>query len=377
MNDTLFDRIIRWIGRNQRNAAVLVLVILGIVFFVIPYVVTQWKSSVEFNEATGAIGDTIGGTTGPLIALIAATLTFFAFWVQYRANEQQRLDLQRERFESKFFEMLRLHKDNVTEMTIDGYDTIKKTKLISQVLISRDITKETSSEEIPKLTIGKKIFVTTYTELVSCHSICALELKNEVIENKERYIIKMAYRLLYHGAGSDFLTKVDNSIPKDSEYINRCRKRLLQARTQHESTLGARNIFKFPDTGERVNMYIKYKPFSGHSSRFGHYYRHLFLLTKLVHQQPEQVITQDEKRDYLRMLRAQLSGHEQLMLYFNYLSDYGKNWESNSFHFFSQYRMIHNLPIELTRFTVSPESEFATQIENIKSQGEEMFEYHE
>lgn len=59
----------------------------------------------DFRE-TGQIGDTIGGTMGPFVAIIAGLLTFLAFWVQYKANEQQRNDLSIERFENTLFQMM-------------------------------------------------------------------------------------------------------------------------------------------------------------------------------------------------------------------------------------------------------------------------------
>ena len=46
----------------------------------------------KYFSDTGEIGDTIGGITGPFIAIAAAGLTFIAFWVQYKANIQQRQD---------------------------------------------------------------------------------------------------------------------------------------------------------------------------------------------------------------------------------------------------------------------------------------------
>ena len=84
---------------------------LGFIFLILffPYLFTSNSFfDINFSE-TGNIGDTIGGILGPFIAIAAAILTFFAFWVQYKANEQQKLDLKIERFENKFYELLKLH----------------------------------------------------------------------------------------------------------------------------------------------------------------------------------------------------------------------------------------------------------------------------
>lgn len=46
---------------------------------------------------------------------------------------------------------------------------------------------------------------------------------------------------------------------------------------------------------------------------------------------------------YLRILRAQLSNHEQILLFYNWLSEYGNDWENEKHQFFTEYCMIHNL----------------------------------
>ena len=70
---------------------------------------------------SGAIGDTINGLFAPFIGSLAVATTFLAFIVQYQANQNQRRDLQLERFERKFYELLKLHKENVNELTINNY----------------------------------------------------------------------------------------------------------------------------------------------------------------------------------------------------------------------------------------------------------------
>ena len=76
---------------------------------------------------TGQVGDTIGGIMGPFVAIAAAILTFLAFWVQYKANEQQRQDIALERFESNLFQLIQIQEEitnNLSFTPIDGADRL-------------------------------------------------------------------------------------------------------------------------------------------------------------------------------------------------------------------------------------------------------------
>ena len=76
-------------------AVMLFCVIVGICL--LPYLLTQF-SIIDFTE-TGQIGDTIGGTMSPFVGILAAVLTFMAFWVQYQANEEQRTSIANNKIE--------------------------------------------------------------------------------------------------------------------------------------------------------------------------------------------------------------------------------------------------------------------------------------
>ncbi|MDI9366694.1 MAG: putative phage abortive infection protein [Flavobacterium sp.] len=99
---------------------------------------------------------------------------------------------------------------------------------------------------------------------------------------------------------------------------------------------------KQEDKEHKVELNFNYKPFSGHLSRLGHYFRHLFLIvTSIVY---NDVVTEyKEQMRYLKILRAQLSNHEQIFLFYNWLSDYGGEWENFDNMFFTEYCMVHNL----------------------------------
>lgn len=64
---------------------------------------------------------------GPFVAIAAAILTFLAFWVQYKANEQQRQDIALERFESNLFQLIQIQEEitnNLSFTPIDGADRL-------------------------------------------------------------------------------------------------------------------------------------------------------------------------------------------------------------------------------------------------------------
>lgn len=108
MNKT-FDKFF-WI-----SLAIFLLLVIGICF--LPIILTG-EGKPDFTQK-GQIGDTIGGIMGPFVAIIAAWLTFIAFWVQYKANNQQRHDIAIERFESNLFEMIHIQQEITSGLLIE------------------------------------------------------------------------------------------------------------------------------------------------------------------------------------------------------------------------------------------------------------------
>ena len=90
---------------------------------------------IDFSK-TGQIGDTIGGIMSPFIALVAAIITFLAFWVQYIANKKQWEEIKKQntkdkiqstydridKFENHFFTMMDYHKQILNSMHIKNND---------------------------------------------------------------------------------------------------------------------------------------------------------------------------------------------------------------------------------------------------------------
>ncbi|MGE0636130.1 MAG: putative phage abortive infection protein [Bacteroidia bacterium] len=334
-----------------------------LILCLLPYLLTREKLSILDYTTTGQIGDTIGGIAGPVIALIAALLTFLAFWIQVQANKaqtsqfnKQDTDTKIDRFENKFYELLSLHKANVEEISIDGYDQRKIEKRKAFVFMYREFR--------------FAFFVTKikYDELQKSQ-----ELKTKYTDED---LLRLAYIFFYAGVGihSDKLNKAMAGEQFEQLLFEKVNTKLQDIQKNiKDLRLPVNKQQKFPEL--EINGLGKsmlpdsYRPFVGHLNRFGHYYRHLFQTVKFVVNQDNKLIKEPQKLEYLRTLRAQLSDHEQVMLYYNAVVGFGKAWLDNKY--FTDFKMIHNLPLPLADFGITPEEKFAKEIED----GYDLFEW--
>ncbi len=322
---------------------ILIIVFIALFYEQILVSFPQWLTKIYYKNfstkdinpnITGPIGDTFGGMLGPLIALFAAFLTFLAFWVQFKANVEQKRDLQIERFENKYYELLRFHKDNISEIKIDGNEgTVEK----------------------------RKAFVSMYNEFRYSFWCCKDKYDElaaaGLLQNRysEEELVRLAYIFFLGGVGdnSDMVSKAINKMPSHG-----FEDKLFFAVLNYFKLIKSKTIRPayFDKEGNPVILRLRYLPWGGHQSRLGHYYRHLFQTVKYVDSQDEDLITKQDKIEYLRMLRAQLSDYEQVLLYYNAISHFGEGWLEKKY--FTKYKMIHNIPLPLASFGIQPQEKF-------------------
>ncbi len=102
-----------------------------------------------------------------------------------------------------------------------------------------------------------------------------------------------------------------------------------------------------------------YKIFDGHQSRLGHYYRHLFQSVNYINAQNTETLSYIEKYQYIKTMRAQLSTQEQMLLFWNSVSDIGMDWEKGSKvvldndKLITKYNLIKNIPDGYSKY-ISP-----------------------
>ncbi|MGV3599312.1 MAG: putative phage abortive infection protein [Bacteroidota bacterium] len=249
-----------------------------IIILFLPYLISNCSLfscfKIEFNEAKD-IGDTINGIMGPFIAIAAAILTFIAFWVQYKANQHQRDDIQLERFENKFYELLRLHKENVNEV--------------------RKINKDGVVKE------GRQLFNTMYRELEFCYKLILAvnEDENGYSNGRDKYFIEMAYNLFYFGVGQGAMNTLTEKYYNDfvaKDVIKRLKggqENYYNNKTLHNAKLE----IPIPNAQPLI-LHTDVPPFHGYI--IGHYYRHLYQTVKYVEAQT--FLGEKQKYSYIKIL---------------------------------------------------------------------------
>lgn len=324
---------------DWRVRGLLVMAILLVIFSMMaPFLFTRKAATPDFNfMLMGQIGDTVGGLMNPFIALAGVIVTGLAFYMQYRANflqralfeEEQRNNqkvlqdqintqnkqIKEQQFESQFYEMLKLHRDNISEMKIDGYN-------FEEV--------EGGLKHYQRVTESRKVFVLMQTELEFI-----LTYYKKFYGKLDHEGFGKCYELFFFG-----LTSFKKKYTTDQNFFKEMD--TIRARHQYPDRYEIVKNIDRKVYDDDLKLYINYKPFAGHAQRLGHYFRHLFLAVKSV-VRSEIIVEYSEKMRYLKLLRAQLSNHEQIMLFYNWMGEYGEPWENDKNQFFTNYCMIHNL----------------------------------
>ncbi len=295
------------------------------------------------------IGNSFSSFVGTLVAMVAAFLTFIAFWVQYKANLQQWQSIQIDRVENRIFNMLDIHRQNVNELFLKDFH--------NNVLEGRNIFPHIFNE-----------FKRTY-EIVR---ITILGKEKETLESRER-ISAISYIIFFIGIKQENKSHLSAVLKKyfsDDDLI----KEIIH-------TLEEKQSADYLDAVQGMADYdfykenFKYQHFNGYLTSLGHYYRHLFQMVKYIDEHPSDILSDIDKYNYIKTIRAQLSDYEQLLLYYSSLFPPGESWIENGY--LIKYKLIKNLPLALADFGINPKEKFSKDIAELKKEGIELFEWEE
>jgi hypothetical protein len=257
----------------------------------------------------GQFGDFIGGYIGTIVLVISVALIFASYRNQRKTNE-------RNGFETRFFELLKFHRENVSEIGIGS--TVS----------------------------GRRVFVSLIREFRECRELIRKECSKPDLCCTPDQQMDIAYLAFYYGVGqnsSRVLAKAlahhrSELVAAIIDALEKVQKDYRDASEKLASPLASDGERVSWEKFRRKQTRLSYCPFDGHQSRLGHYYRHLYHTIKYVDlHAPEKT-----EQEYAAIVRAQLTNHEQALLCLNALSKVGEDWVKTEF--LSYYALIKNIP---------------------------------
>lgn len=274
-----------WFKRNIIEISIL---IIGLILISLTFCAKVYTETETINiEGAAQFGDFVGGFIGTIF-------TLFSIVLLYSTLKEQRISSSIDKFETKFFELMHIHRLNVEEMNLKSHN-------------------------------GKKIFVMLIREFREAHKVVKDLNSSEETKLTDKDLFKISYYILFFGYGPNS-TRILNSKLKhfiDQNLIDKM-----------ENNLNNTDFKEFLKNERKLD----YTPFEGHQSRLGHYYRHLFQTIIFVNSQKLNI----NKYEYVKMLRSQLSIHEQALLFINSLTDLGDDWWSSKL--IVDYEFVKNIP---------------------------------
>lgn len=274
--------------------SVIFLILTVLLFFIFIFNKTYFNFSGKIDVKLAAdFGTFFQGLIGTLAGITSALFMIVIFLLQ---TKQSRIS----QVENAYFKMLDYHRENVNSIHISDFRMEKKNKVTGEVFTYD----------------GKRAFVIFKLQLFECLDYVDNVLKNEKLSLTPQQKIDVAYMIFYYGFEreyDDFCKTVFRKYPKD--FVNKL--------------FANRNIYKKGHKIVRTNQ-----------TSLSAYFRNLYNAIIFIDQ--NQDLSQEQKKNYIKILRAQLSNPEQCLLYFNVMSRFGKKWKE--YNLIQKYELIKNIP---------------------------------
>lgn len=339
-----------------------------------------------YHQFNGTIGDFIGGTVGTLFSLAGFFLLYLTLQTQTETLKEQReslktqeLQFQRERIESRFFELVNLHRINVEELVQRDWKTGK------EIASGRRVFKEIYNQVQYSIDINTVIF-----QNIKPSELLLEEVSKKLSNYDDQYIkqyciVTLSFSIVFFGVANESYDGLLNSLKRDFketfvEDIFRFYRSIPDPRSRYwkawkllyknENFLDSFHTYftdklKFQEQcithdfsfqklmlGNNDSKFFKF--FGGHQSKLGHYFRHLFQTVKYI---DKQLISFEDKYDYVKTLRAQLSNYEQYLLLLNSISFLGRGWdlkhEQAYYKLISKFNFVKNIPFTKYKYKIN------------------------
>ncbi|MFI5158983.1 MAG: putative phage abortive infection protein [Sphingobacteriales bacterium] len=358
----------------------------------------------DYWTVWGTRGDFTAGMVGTLFALSGFIYVYLSFKKQREANELQAEAFKHEKVESRFFKLLGLHRNNVSELSFKYHSaevrldekSIPYPDKVEHELSNRQVFQAIKKQFFDLLDEVGFLFEEEFEEdIYEPTYLQAIQVNTTYIQRKTDpnllAKVDLLYLIVFFGVSLDgrntiyslsegrykqaFLNKLLGLAMLKPKVNSKYFEKWWRINTSKDKqkifwALHIRHIDSKATPKELKPFYFVYgdvqlpfdpyypndyeKYYGGHQFRLGHYFRHLFQTVGFIHHQKN--LLPMEKYDYIRHLRGQLSTDEEIVLFLNSISQLGRVWdlETKKDHspipiddqLISTYHLIKNIPAD-------------------------------
>ena len=363
-----------------------IVVILGVVtvFVTAIFIAIVWKNfdlvgngNISW-ENTSHVADFFGGVVGTLLSAMGFILIYLSFNSQTESQNDQKKQFLESQIENRFIELIKIHKETVSELHYYRGVDLKGQKVIDFIVNQFECCfKEIAPffENTEPSHYYKSSTLADINKIAAPRAIDVIQLAH----------IDIAYSIIFFGMSVGDIKALENLLKR--HYNNDLVKDVLSFiklkclgednpenwEIIQNKKLKAGEIHEILDQFERTKTVTKSqfdtdyqnafesllkktktdKYYGGHQYKLGHYFRHLFMTVKYINDQDS--IKYESKYNYIKMLRAQISTIEQYLIFYNSLSFMGRAWELEHLSanptdkvrnrwLFTKYNLIKNTP---------------------------------
>lgn len=296
-----------------KKGTLAVVTIVSSIIVLIVMICFLWKRKFSLSaqiesDVFGQFGDFVGGVIGTALTLLSIMLLYYTFILTKQQIESQQIQHEKEQIEARFFELLKIHRDNAE--TIREEDNYVFKKYVDEINRNYNSVKEWKRR-----------------------------MESTISHND---IINISYLTFFYGI-------------KMAEGRNTIKEVLLQHNPQIDTN--------FIEAFIRNQITWGDNPSEGHEMELGHYFRHLYQIVKYINERNRRTLSYKEKYEYIKILRAQLTAYEQIILFWDSLSPLGISWEfkernsqnpNKNRQFITKYNLIKNIPAKFADEEVKP-----------------------
>lgn len=239
-------------------------------------------------DLASKFGSFFGGVIGTIFGVISVLLIIYTIINQNYESKKSAI-------EANFFRMIDYHNQNVNQLKISHLDSNRKNDF---------------SE-------GRRAFVQFKIQI---HRL--FQLVNQANVDKEFNLSKeeiadIVYIVFYYGIDGSWISFIEDKL---SRYANN------------------KKIAK--EIQDRININPDYKIGRTNQTNLSTYFRNLYNAVKMIDN--SKYLTKNDKKDIIKIYRAQLSNPELYVFFFNIMSRFGQKWKENDY--VVKYEIIKNLP---------------------------------